>query len=144
MAAHQLRLGALRRQVGLAAALALALPAAVAVANTAELPLRGTTWAQGEAGSPSPSLRLDSLQPRLHGYAGCNRISGAFELDGARLVVSRLVSSRRVCVPDDGAEQRFLQAQAGVRHWRIEGGALLLLSAAGAPLPTLRAAPERP
>ena len=133
MAAHQLRLGALRRQVALAAALALALPAAVAVANAAELPLRGT--AQGEAGSPSPSLRLDPLQPRLCGYAGCNRISGAFELDGARLVVSRLASTRRVCVPDDGAEQRVLQAQAGVRHWRIEGGA---------PLSTLRAAPERP
>ena len=142
MAAHQLRLGALRRQVALAAALALALPAAVAVASAAELPLRGT--AQGEAGSPSPSLRLDPLQPRLSGYAGCNRISGAFEIDGARLVVSRLVSTRRVCVPDDGAEQRFLQAQAGVRHWRIEGGALLLLSAAGAPRLTLRAAPERP
>ena len=108
MAAHQLRLGALRRQVGLAAALALALPAAVAVANTAELPLRGT--AQGEAGSPSPSLRLDSLQPRLHGYAGCNRVSGAWVFRGTRVPVAALFENL-----EDGAQvSQFVEWFPGV------------------------------
>ena len=144
MAAHQLRLGALTRRIALALAPALALAAAAAVANAAESPLRGTTWAQDAAGSPSPSLRFDPLQSRLSGSAGCNRISGAFDLDGARLVVSRVVSTRRACVPDNSAEERFLKALAEVQRWRIESGALLLLSESGAPLLTLHSAPARP
>lgn len=137
MAAHELRLGALKR-----AALAGALCVAAMMAQAADAPLRGTTWAPGA--SASPSLRLDPVQARLSGHAGCNRISGGFELDGERLVFGPVASTRRACVPDDGAEERFLKTLSEVRRWRIKSGALLLLGESGAPLLTLHAAPHRP
>ena len=136
MAAHQLRLGALRQWA------ALAVVAAACTVHAAETPLRGTSWASGAAASPR--LLLDAVQPRLSGYAGCNRISAGFKLDGDRLAFSGMVSTRRACVPDDDADERLLKALAEVRRWRIESGALLLSSESGAPLLTLHAAPERP
>ncbi len=139
MAAHQLRLGALRQ---LAAQAALAVVAAACTVHAAETPLRGTTWASGAAASPR--LLLDAVQPRLSGYAGCNRISASFKLDGDRLAFSAMVSTRRACVPDDDADERLLKVLAEVRRWRIESAALLLFSESGAPLLTLHAAPGRP
>ena len=147
MAAHQLRLGALRVGAALAIAVAaagaaVAAAAAAAAVDAAENPLRGTTWAADAAASPS--LRLDPTQSRLSGLAGCNRISGNFGLAGERLVFGAMASTRRACVPDDGAEERFLKALAEVRRWRINSGALQLLDEAGATLLTLHAAPARP
>ena len=96
MAADQLRLGALKRAV-LAAALcvATAIAQAAPAAQTADAPLRGATWAPGA--SASRSLRLDPVQARLSGHAGCNRISGSFDLDGERLVLGPLVSTAARC-----------------------------------------------
>ena len=90
MAADQLRLGALKR-----AALTAALCVVTAVAQAADTPLRSATWAPGAAASPS--LRLDPVQARLSGHAGCNRISGSFDLDGERLVLGPLASTAARC-----------------------------------------------
>jgi copper homeostasis protein (lipoprotein) len=103
------------------------------------LPLRGTTWQllPAAASGGTPHLVLDATQPRLSGQGQCNRISGTFTLDGERLFFGQVVATRRACFPDDGAEQRFLQALAQVQRWRIEGGELLLLGSEG-PAPLLR------
>lgn len=143
MAADQLRLGALKRATLVGALfVATVMAAAAQAAQAADAPPRGTTWSPGA--SASPSLRLDPVQARFSGHAGCNRISGSFELDGERLVFGPMASTRRACVPDDGAEERFLKTLSEVRRWRIDSGALLLLGESGAPLLTLRAAPNRP
>jgi heat shock protein HslJ len=59
---------------------------------------------------------------------------GRIVLEGPRLRFENIVGTRRACLDDDGAEDRFLAALAGVRGWRIEGGALKLLAEGGGTL----------
>jgi copper homeostasis protein (lipoprotein) len=124
--------------------LSIALLAAVQMAGAAAPTLRGTTWVlspKAETGT-TPTLVLDTAQLRVSGRAQCNRIMGSFTLDGDKLFFGEVASTRRACYPDDGSEQRFLQALAQVQRWRIEGGELLLLGAEGnTPLLRLKAAP---
>lgn len=109
-------------------------------------PLRGTTWVMvGSDGAKMPrppSIRLDPEQPRVSGFAGCNRLMGTYELDGARLVFGGAATTRMACLDGEDVEQRFLQAYAGVRGWRIEGGELLLTGADGATLLRMQPGPE--
>jgi copper homeostasis protein (lipoprotein) len=124
--------------------LAIVLLAAVQMACAAAPTLRGTTWVlspKAEAGN-TPTLVFDTAQLRVSGQAQCNRIMGSFTVDGDKLSLGQVVSTRRACYPDDGSEQRFLQALSQVQRWRIEGGELLLFGAEGsAPLLRLKAAP---
>lgn len=109
-------------------------------------PLRGTTWvlvaAAGQKMPRPPSLRLDPEQPRVNGFAGCNRLMGTYELDGARLTFGSAATTRMACLDGEDVEQRFLQAYAAVRGWRIEGGELLLTGADGATLLRMQPGPE--
>ncbi|MBX3602682.1 MAG: META domain-containing protein [Rubrivivax sp.] len=109
-------------------------------------PLRGTTWVlvavSGEKMPRPPSLRLDPEQPRVNGFAGCNRLMGTFELDGARLSFGSAATTRMACLDGEDVEQRFLQAYGAVRGWRIEGGELLLTGADGATLLRMKPGPE--
>lgn len=121
--------------------LAIVLMAAVqmACATAAAPPLRGTTWVLAVPGDGrQPFIVLDPAQLRLSGQAQCNRLMGAFTLEGDRLAFGQVASTRRACFPDDGSEQRFLQALAEVKRWRIEGGELLLLGDAATPLLRLK------
>ncbi|MBX3636720.1 MAG: META domain-containing protein [Rubrivivax sp.] len=108
--------------------------------------LRGTTWvlvgAAGEKMPRPPSLRLDPEQPRVNGFAGCNRLMGTFELDGTRLVFGSAATTRMACLDGEDVEQRFLQAYGAVRAWRIEGGELLLTGADGATLLRMKPGPD--
>jgi heat shock protein HslJ len=127
----------------------LSLPTGVVLAlATATLPacatpaLLGTTWVLAGDGPRQPSLTLDPAAARVNGQAGCNRISGSFELDGERLRFGRMLSTRRACFPDDGSEERFLASLAQVRRWQLQGNRLLLLPDEGRqPLLTLQPAP---
>lgn len=150
MAAGQLQLGTVTRRPFAGAALTLALSAVLGCATAADAPLRGTTWAAPAgatgttgAGTP-PHLKLETQELRLSGFAGCNRINGSFAIDGSRISFGTVVSTRRACYPDDGSEQRFLQALSEVRGWRMEGGQLLLLADGGKPLLRFSAAPDKP
>lgn len=119
----------------------LALPSTLLIAlgaGAAAPALRGTVWQLGADGPNAPHIRLDETEPRLSGFNGCNRLVGRFELDGARLRIEVLGSSRRACPQEDGAEDRFLAALSAVSGWRIEGGRLKLLSAGGGTVLDLR------
>ena len=109
-------------------------------------PLRGTTWVMvgtgGEKMPRPPSIRLDPEQPRVSGFAGCNRLMGTFELDGTRLSFGSAATTRMACLDGEDVEQRFLQAYGAVRAWRIEGGELLLTGADGATLLRMKPGPE--
>ena len=129
----------------LAASLALAFAALSGCATAAGAPLRGTTWALPASGTAAPpSFKLDSSEWRVAGFAGCNRISGSFVLDGTKLSFGSVVSTRRACYPDDGTETRFLKALSEVRGWRMEGAQLVLLSDSGSSLLRLAAVPDKP
>ncbi len=110
----------------------------------AEPPLRGTVWQLGADGPDAAHIRLDAQEPRMAGWGGCNRIMGRYTLEGATLRFDGIAGTRRACLQEDGAEDRFLAALSGVRGWRIEGGVLKLLSAGGGTLLDLRPAKAVP
>jgi heat shock protein HslJ len=121
-----------------APALLAVLSACAAPAGGNAPPLRGTVWQLGADGPNAAHIRLDDKELRLNGYGGCNRIMGRFVLEGSALRFDRIAGTRRACLEDDGGEDRFLAALAGVRGWRIEGGVLKLLSEGGGTLLDLR------
>jgi putative lipoprotein len=106
-------------------------------------PLKGTTWQMGADGPQAVHIRLDEQATRFTGYGGCNRLMGRYVLDGPRLSFEGVAGTRRACLDDDGGEDRFLAALAGVRGWRLEGGQLKLLGAGGGTLLSLRPAAAR-
>ena len=124
---------------------ALVFAALLGCATAAGAPLRGTTWALPASGTAAPpSFKLDNSELRVSGFAGCNRISGSFVLDGSKLSFGSVVSTRRACYPDDGAETRFLKALSEVRGWRMEGAQLVLLSDTGGSLLRFAPVPDKP
>lgn len=101
----------------------------------APVPLRGTTWVLADAaGGKTPFLTLDPVQQQLIGQAQCNRLMGQFTLAGDQIGFGQVASTRRACIPDDGSEERFMQALAGVKRYRIERNELLLFGDGSAPL----------
>jgi heat shock protein HslJ len=109
----------------------------------APVPLRGTTWvladAGGGAGAQAPYLTLDPVQQQLIGQAQCNRLMGHFTLAADQIGFAQVASTRRACIPDDGSEQRFLQALAEVKRYRIERNELLLFGEGSTPLLRMKA-----
>jgi putative lipoprotein len=131
---HSRRLSLLLVPALLAALTACAAPAGGGNAP----PLRGTVWQLGADGPRAAHIRLDEKETRMTGYGGCNRIMGRFTLDGSRLRFEEVAGTRRACLDEDGAEDRFLAALSGVRGWRIDGNVLKLLSEGGGTLLDLR------
>lgn len=100
------------------------------------VPLRGTTWVLADtgAGGKAPFLTLDPVQQQLIGQAQCNRLMGQFTLAGDQIGFGQVASTRRACIPDDGSEERFMQALSQVKRYRIERNELLLFGDGSTPL----------
>ena len=81
---------------------------------------------------------------RVAGDTGCNRYTGAFEVDGQSLRFGPLAGTRRACAPAlMDQESRFYQAITRVARWEVAGTGLLhLLDADGSTV--IRAAPSGP
>lgn len=104
--------------------------------------LVGTRWALaqlfGAAASVSadarePFVALQSADTRVVGYAGCNRITGRYDLSGAQLRFSQIASTRMAC-PDMIIEDALLKALGATVRWQISGDALDLIGQDGAVL----------
>lgn len=67
----------------------------------------------------------------VSGHGGCNRFTGAVELDGAALEFGMLAATRMACPDTMQQEQAFLQALGEVRRWNIVGQHLELFDAEG-------------
>jgi heat shock protein HslJ len=80
------------------------------------------------------TLQLDAEQQRVHGFAGCNQWFGNYRLDGERLSISHIASTRKACAPAlMEQENRYLQALPKVERWDFsEHGQLQLWPAEGA------------
>lgn len=65
---------------------------------------------------------------RVHGFSGCNRFTGSYELSDDRLRLGQLASSRMACVEGMEQEQRFLDALASSVRFTISGDGLALYS----------------
>jgi heat shock protein HslJ len=84
----------------------------------------------GSEGRP-PTLRLDAATARASGFAGCNRFTATYVLDGDRLTFGPIASTRRACPDGMDVERSFVAALADVTTYQVAGTTLTLAGAAG-------------
>lgn len=107
-------------------------------AGNSGLTLAGPEWTlvelggrpvESAGGAPVPSLRFDGAAARAAGYAGVNRYSGEYTLDGARLTFGPAVLTKMAGPPERmELERRFTAALAATTRWRIRDRQLELLA----------------
>ena len=81
-----------------------------------------------------PHLVFHTEGRRLAGSGGCNRLQGSYELDGDRLVLGRIGTTKMMCPEAIQQEQAFLAALERVAAHRLAGQHLELLDKEGAVL----------
>jgi heat shock protein HslJ len=103
---------------------------------TAAAPLGGTRWVGVVEGAPDaqalPRLEFEA-GGRLHGFTGCNMMSGTWKEEAGEARFGPVMSTKRFC-PGAGSEieKRLMAALApGARGVR-EGGKLVLIAPGGA------------
>lgn len=120
------------------------------VRNAASQPLMDTTWRlatlNGQvlvnpSGPAAVTLQLQSANPRLTGFAGCNRLFGGYLLNGEQLKVDQVGATKMACADETRTrlEQDYLQMLSQVTRWKIEGSSLALLGADATTLATFTA-----
>jgi uncharacterized lipoprotein YbaY len=120
---------------------------AVAPQSAPDAPLVETYWALvalgtdplpvgTSAGEREVHVILHGDPPRVSGYAGCNRLAGAYTLDGPRLAFGKMASTMMACPTGMDVESRLHAALAATAGWRVRGERLELLDAKGAVLAT--------
>ena len=103
-----------------------------------EVTMLGGRAAPTGAGGRRATLRLDSANGRVAGFAGCNRYSGTFKLDGASLTFGPAVSTKMACAEGMQLEQSFLGVLPSVTRFEAKDGVLTLHGKSG-PVAQLRA-----
>ena len=108
-----------------------------APAATAALPpLAGSRWVGQANGIEDPQAmpRLEFAQGgELHGYTGCNMLSGHWREEGGEIRFSVLVVTKRMCLgPGAGVEEKFLAAFSAQSHGRRTATTLTISSPQGA------------
>ena len=121
--------------IGLAV-LAIAWPSAP---PTARPRLAGSEWRVVElSGAPGPvAATLRFTLTSIRGKAPCNAYFGAFrELDGV-IEIAGINETGNVCSGRMDLERAFLEALAQARSYKLDGGVLVLIDAAGKALARL-------
>jgi copper homeostasis protein (lipoprotein) len=88
----------------------------------------------GKGSDRPPFLVLEPEGQRMQAFSGCNRIGGAFRLEGNTLVFKRTVSTRMACPGGNELENRFLAMLDATATYRVDGASLTLFDQAGRPL----------
>jgi uncharacterized lipoprotein YbaY/heat shock protein HslJ len=96
--------------------------------------LRGQPVAPPVERQREAHLILQPAQRRVVGSGGCNRLSGAYTLDGERLAFSRAIGTMMACRDGMDQERALLDTLTQVARWRVDGQRLVLLDERGAPL----------
>ncbi|SEA34337.1 META domain-containing protein [Rubrimonas cliftonensis] len=116
--------------------------------HAAPLRMVGALWRLtalgGEAFAPGEAHVVLDAEGRIAGSGGCNRLGGqAIARDDGAFLAGRLISTMRACPePAMRRERALFDALEAARGWRIEGDALTLSDASGAPLARFRADPS--
>lgn len=84
----------------------------------------------------TPSMLISS-DGSVNGNGGCNTFSGAATIEGDGLKFERLMSTNRACDQME-LERRYFDALALVAGYALEGDKLMLKSADGTEVATLR------
>lgn len=70
-------------------------------------------------------IRFEEGKTSVHGFTGCNRFFGKYELNGQNLALSGLGSTRMAC-PDMDQENQLMDILSRVDSYRISGEVLTL------------------
>ena len=133
-----LRLRSWNLAFGLALAACAAAPGVPpAPAAAASLPpLAGTRWVGAAPGIDEPQAkpRLEFAEGgQLHGYTGCNMLSGHWQEEGGEIRFSALVVTKRLCLgPGAGVEEKFLAAFSAQSRAKRTATTLTITSPQGA------------
>jgi putative lipoprotein len=69
---------------------------------------------------------LASDANRVHGFSGCNRFMGSYELRGEQLHFKALASTRMACMEGMALEQQFLDLLGRITRFSLSGNSLSL------------------
>ena len=104
------------------------------------LPLDGREWnlvALGDAAAPAgaggrpATIQFDMASGRASGFAGCNRYSASFTLEGDRLTFGPAMSTKMACEDGDDLERRYLVILPDVTGYKQSDSTLSLVGAGG-------------
>lgn len=73
-------------------------------------------------------MLLTSEGYQVHGFSGCNRFTGSYELNENLLQISPLATTRMACLEGMDQEQRFLELQTKAMRFTKNGDNLVLYS----------------
>ena len=77
------------------------------------------------APSARPTLRVE--RGRLSGSTGCNRYTGSISIEGVRLSIGPMATTKMFCTgPRGDAERLFSGALTTARGWAMEGKSLII------------------
>jgi len=83
------------------------------------------------AGQREPHLILNAEGNRAHGFAGCNRFSGAYKLDKRQIEFEKMASTRMACIEGMEQEQQFFNALSKTLKFFITGETLIFFGPEG-------------
>lgn len=77
--------------------------------------------------SPPPSLYLKTDGSTFNGFSGCNRMSGAYHLEGSALTFEDNIAMTRIACSDSAVETQFLGVLKTVTGWAMSGPNLVFV-----------------
>lgn len=96
--------------------------------------LSGTGWAISSiAGfelekTLSPvTLSFNAAGNRFGGNNGCNTYGGAYTLDGEKISLEKIISTKKACIPGANTERAVMNVLGSTDHYRISGDKLMLM-----------------
>lgn len=111
-----------------AVACASALAAAACASSAPHTDLSGTRWAvESIAGETVSGPTIEFAEDRVSGTGGCNRFFGGYHVDGDRLTLTDVGSTRMAC--EEGIMRReteFFAVLNEAQHYRRDGDRLVI------------------
>ena len=105
--------------------------------NSTSFSLPGSAWQVATFAGQSPltehpiTFEFDT-EGNIAGDASCNRFGGSCQIEGDKIQVGRLRSTRRACEPDVmEQEYKFLALLGAAATWSLDGDKLVLTTPDG-------------
>lgn len=100
--------------------------------------LRGEPAGLGASGQAA-HITLQGAEPRVSGFAGCNRISGGYTLQGDQLSFGQMAMTLRACTEGEALERAFTEVLRETKSYEVEGDVLKLHDDTGMTIAELKA-----
>ena len=78
-------------------------------------------------GMKMPYLSFDLNEKKLNGFGGCNNFFGNFFLNGDRMNISELGSTKKYCESTAAIEDRLMVALRSANNYKVKDSVLTLM-----------------